>query len=172
MLNWACWTNLIKYESELNWIKYSIKAEIIWANLSWAELVSFNNRNLMSKVLCATREVYFYISWAVSVRLFPISKAKNHYFSFFKCWEAAHASWICPQWRSRCKTRPRSGASSIPKSPKSGLWGHGCSLHLQNQDTTANILNMGQQKTSDHISIKIKISNPRKEPPASSVAPN
>merc|ERR1711954_167429 len=30
--------------------------------------------------------------------------------------------------------KPLSGTSSIPQSPKSGLKGHGCSLHLQNQD--------------------------------------
>merc|ERR1711954_23509 len=30
--------------------------------------------------------------------------------------------------------KPRSGTSSILQSPKSGPKGHGCSLHLQNQD--------------------------------------
>ena len=31
-------------------------------------------------------------------------------------------------------TKPQKGTSSILKSPKCGLKGHGCSLHLQNQD--------------------------------------
>ena len=31
--------------------------------------------------------------------------------------------------------KPQSGASGILQSPKWGLKGHGCSLHLQNQDT-------------------------------------
>ena len=31
-------------------------------------------------------------------------------------------------------SKPQSGTSSILQSPKSGLKGHGCSLHLQNQD--------------------------------------
>ena len=31
-------------------------------------------------------------------------------------------------------TKPQSGTSSILQSPKWGLKGHGCSLHLQNQD--------------------------------------
>ena len=31
---------------------------------------------------------------------------------------------------------------------------------------------MGEPKTSDHIQIKIKIPKPKKEPPASSEAPN
>merc|ERR1711954_441966 len=30
--------------------------------------------------------------------------------------------------------KPQSGTSSILQNPKSGLYGHGCSLHLQNQD--------------------------------------
>merc|ERR1711954_144143 len=30
--------------------------------------------------------------------------------------------------------KPKSGTSSILQSPRSGLKGHGCSLHLQNQD--------------------------------------
>ena len=30
--------------------------------------------------------------------------------------------------------KPQSGTSSVLQSPKSGLKGHGCSLHLQNQD--------------------------------------
>merc|ERR1712114_169103 len=30
--------------------------------------------------------------------------------------------------------KPQSGTSSILQSPKSGLKGHGCSLHLRNQD--------------------------------------
>merc|ERR1711942_556878 len=30
--------------------------------------------------------------------------------------------------------KPQSGTSSILQSPRSGLKGHGCSLHLQNQD--------------------------------------
>ena len=30
--------------------------------------------------------------------------------------------------------KPQSGTSSILQSPKGGLKGHGCSLHLQNQD--------------------------------------
>merc|ERR1711954_45240 len=30
--------------------------------------------------------------------------------------------------------KPQSGTSSILQSPKSGLKGHGCSLHFQNQD--------------------------------------
>ena len=31
--------------------------------------------------------------------------------------------------------KPQSGTSSILQSPKSGLKGHGCSLHLENQDS-------------------------------------
>merc|ERR1712082_51714 len=31
-------------------------------------------------------------------------------------------------------SKPQSGTSSVLQSPKSGLKGHGCSLHLQNQD--------------------------------------
>ena len=36
----------------------------------------------------------------------------------------------------------------------------------------AKIRNMGISKTSDHINIKIKITNPSQEPPASSKSPN
>ena len=35
--------------------------------------------------------------------------------------------------------KPQSGTSSILQSPKSGLKGHGCSLHLQNQDESQNL---------------------------------
>ena len=36
--------------------------------------------------------------------------------------------------KSRQDAKPKSGTSSILQSPKWGLKGHGCSLHLQNQD--------------------------------------
>ena len=49
--------------------------------------------------------------------------------------------------------------SSILQSQKSGLRGHGCSLHLLNQDR-AEISKIGASNTSDNIKIKIKISNP------------
>ena len=45
--------------------------------------------------------------------------------------------WIKDQWPYPNKdqdAKPQSGTSSILKSPKWGLKGHGCSLHLQNQD--------------------------------------
>ena len=35
--------------------------------------------------------------------------------------------------------KPQSGTSSILQSPKSGVKGHGCSLHLQNQDRDPNL---------------------------------
>ena len=65
----------------------------------------------------------------------------------------------------------KSGTSSILKSPKSGLKGHGCSLHLQNHHS-GKIWNMGVSMTSNYIHIKIKMPNPSQEPPASSQAPN
>ena len=65
----------------------------------------------------------------------------------------------------------KSGKSSIFPSPKSGLQGHGCSLHLQNKDW-AKIPKMGISKTSDHIQIKIRLPHSSEEPPASSKDPN
>ena len=53
-----------------------------------------------------------------------------------------------------------------PLSSKSGLKGHGWSLHLQNQDR-AKIRSMCVPKTTDHIQIKIKMPNPSQEPPVS-----
>ena len=53
----------------------------------------------------------------------------------------------------------QSGTSSILQSPKSGLKGHGCSLHGQNQDR-AKIWNMNISKTSDHIQIKFNMPTP------------
>ena len=53
--------------------------------------------------------------------------------------------------------------------PNSGPKGHGCSLHLYNQDR-AIIWHIGVPKTSNHI--QIKMSNPSQEPPASSKAKN
>ena len=44
-------------------------------------------------------------------------------------------------------------------------------MHLQNQDR-GQIRNIYVSKTSDHIQIKIKIPNPKKEHQASSTAPN
>ena len=67
-------------------------------------------------------------------------------------------------------TKPQSGSSSVLQSPKLGLKGHGCSLHLQNQDTRAMIWIIGVSKTSDPIQNKIKIPNSSQEPPASSKA--
>ena len=67
--------------------------------------------------------------------------------------------------------KPQSGTSSVLWNPKSGLKGHICSLHLQNEDRH-NLHNMGVSKTSDHIKIKIKMQNPHQEPPASINAQN
>ena len=86
---------------------------------------------------------------------------------------------------------PQSGTSSIlqgPKikidshnsdhmnqtllTPKWGLKGHGCSLHLQNQDREPIFKTKVYQKTSDHVQIKIKMSKPSQEPTVSSKAPN
>ena len=71
--------------------------------------ISFHDWNSMSKVLCATREVSFYISAAVSVMLFPIFKAENPYFSCFWGAERQHlpldlSRALCG-WKStsRCK---------------------------------------------------------------------
>ena len=67
--------------------------------------------------------------------------------------------------------KSQSGTSSILQSLKAGLKGHWCSSHLQNQDI-AKIQIMGMSESSDHIQIKIKMSNPSQELPASSKAPN
>ena len=61
--------------------------------------------------------------------------------------------------------KPQSGTSSPHQSFKSGFKGHGCSLHLKNQDGAKN-RSIGKSKTSDHIQIKIKMPNPSQEPPA------
>ena len=44
--------------------------------------------------------------------------------------------------------KPQSGTSSILQSPKWGLEGHGCSLHLQNQDR-GKLQSMGVSKNSN-----------------------
>ena len=77
--------------------------------------------------------------------------------------------WPNPNQDSDAK--PQSETSSFLQSPKSGLKGPGCSLHLQNQDR-AEIWILGVPKTSDHIQIKIQIPNSSQEPPVSSKAPN
>ena len=89
-----------------------------------------------------------------------------------------------------------------PPSPKSGLKGHGCSLHLQNQDrepkfgiweyqrpvTISKSISgcrtpvrnlqhpskpqISTERTSDHIQINICMQNTNQEPPVSSKAPN
>ena len=63
--------------------------------------------------------------------------------------------------------KPQSVTFNPHQSPKSGLKGHGCSLHLQNQ-YRAKTGNMVVPKTSDPIQIQIKMPNPSKEPPTSS----
>ena len=66
--------------------------------------------------------------------------------------------------------KPQSGTSNVLQSPKGGLKGHRCSMYLQNQDR-AKIQNIDISKTTDHIQIKIKMTNTSQEPPASSKAP-
>ena len=66
----------------------------------------------------------------------------------------------------------QSGTSSILKSLIPGLKGHGHSLHLQNQNIEQKIQILGISKTSYHIKIKMKMPNPKQEPPASSRSPN
>ena len=53
----------------------------------------------------------------------------------------------------------QSGTFSILQSPNSGLQGHECSLHLQNQNRKPKF-RLRVPKTSDHIQINIKIPNP------------
>ena len=68
---------------------------------------------------------------------------------------------------------PSQEAPASSKAPNEDLkdMGHGCSLHLKNQDESQN-LDHGFIKNSDHIQIEIKMPNPSQEPPASSKAPN
>merc|ERR1711954_8917 len=66
-----------------------------------------------------------------------------------------------------CKTPVRN-----IQNPKSGLKGHGCSLHLQNQDREPKFGICVYQRPVDHIQINIRIPNPSQKPPASSKAPN
>ena len=59
--------------------------------------------------------------------------------------------------------------TSSLQSPKSGLKGHGHSLHLKHQER-ATIWNSDAIKTSDYSKIKIKMPNPSQALPASSKA--
>ena len=61
--------------------------------------------------------------------------------------------------------------SSILQSPKSGIKGHKCSLHLQNQERER-IWKMDVSMTSDHIQINILMPNLSQEHPVSSKATN
>ena len=65
----------------------------------------------------------------------------------------------------------QSGTSHNLQGPQSGLKGHGCSLHLQNQDR-AKIQTMGIAETSNYIQFKIKMPNLSQESPVSSKATN
>ena len=77
--------------------------------------------------------------------------------------------WPHPNHDQDAKSQP--GASSNLQIPKSRLKGHRCSLHLQNE-AQAKIQNIGVSKTSDHVLLKIKMSNLSQEPPASTKPPN
>ena len=80
---------------------------------------------------------------------------------------------VCIQYQNQDQDpKPQSGTFRIPKIPKSGLKGHGHSLHLQNQNIEQKIQILGISKTSYHIKIKMKMPNPKQEPPASSRSPN
>ena len=57
--------------------------------------------------------------------------------------------------------------SASSKATNKDLKGHGCFLHLQKQETDAQIHNVGISKTSGHIQFKIKIHNSSQEPPKS-----
>ena len=45
-----------------------------------------------------------------------------------------HGQWQWPCLNQDQDAKPLSGTSSVHQSPKWGLKGHGCTLHLQNQD--------------------------------------
>ena len=70
--------------------------------------------------------------------------------------------WTYPNQGQDAK--PKAGSSNILQRPKSGHKGHGCSLHLQNQDW--------EPKFGIQVyQIKIKMPNPCQKPPVSSKAP-
>ena len=70
-----------------------------------------------------------------------------------------------PSWNQDQDAKPQSRSSRVLQSPKWGLKGHGCSLHLHNLDR--------EPKFGERVpKIKIKVQNPNQEPPASSEAPN
>ena len=78
-----------------------------------------------------------------------------------------------PYQNQNQNAKPQSGTSSILQSPKWGLKGHGCSLHLQNQDREPKSGSwVYQRPVTKSKSLKIKIPNCSQEPPASSKAPN
>ena len=64
----------------------------------------------------------------------------------------------------------QSGTLSILQSPKSGLKGHGCSSHLQNQDKGTKVITWMYQRPLTMTKARSR-SNPSKEPPASSKVP-
>ena len=80
--------------------------------------------------------------------------------------------------------KPQSGASNLLQSPKWGLKGHGCSLHLVKKDRKpkfqscvyqkplTKICIISVSKIPDHTQIKINMPDPSQEPPASSKAPS
>ena len=66
----------------------------------------------------------------------------------------------------------QSRTSGILQSPKSGLKGHACSLHLQNQNKKHKFGAWEYQRPVAISKIKIKMLSPSQEHPASSKAPN
>ena len=74
----------------------------------------------------------------------------------------------CP-YPNQCQdAKPQSGTSRVLQSPKSGLKGHGCSLHLQNQSREPKF----RRRVYQRPVIKSKMPNPSQEPPASSKTPD
>ena len=70
--------------------------------------------------------------------------------------------WLYPSQDQFAK--PQSGNTSPNENPKSGLKGHGCSFHLQNQDRELKS-RIWLLDTSDPIKIPMKMQSHSQEPP-------
>ena len=90
--------------------------------------------------------------------------------------ESQNSEYVCTkvQWpypNQYQDAKPQSGTSSVLQNPKWGLKGHGCCLHLQIRIKSQK-WDHGCTKDQWPFQIKIQISNPSQELPASSKSPN
>ena len=127
---WKMWdwmkNTILLIQSLLSKLSLSPKPSQSWAELTLITRLHPPHRTHRTAPAKVSSELFWAVLSCFSALTYLISQFLLNWGKYIK------DQWPYPNQYQDAK--PQSGTSSVLQSPKWGLKGHGCSLHLQNQD--------------------------------------